>query len=378
MNIGIVCYPTYGGSGIVATELGMEMAKKGHQVHFISYSLPARLDVTIPNITFHRVNIQPYDLFEYQPYSLALSTLMVDIVERYGLDVIHVHYAIPHAYAAFIAKEILKDKGMDFPVITTLHGTDITLVGRHPVYKSAVEFSINKSDVVTTVSESLKQDTLEVFDIKKDIKVIPNFIDTALYQRDSPCVRRNFADDDERILIHVSNLRKVKRIPDVIEVFQRVKKEIKAKLLIVGEGPEWENAKQLIQKYDLNGSVKNIGKVKNLYSILCVSDLFLLPSEQESFGLAALEAMAASVPVISSNAGGIPEVNIDGETGFVCEIGDVDSMAEKALYILKNQNVLDEFKINARNRSQDFSLDKILPQYENLYCQVTKKVSPCW
>ncbi|MXV38888.1 N-acetyl-alpha-D-glucosaminyl L-malate synthase BshA [Flavobacteriaceae bacterium Ap0902] len=367
MKIGIVCYPTYGGSGIVATELGMEMAKKGHQVHFISYSLPARLDVTIPNITFHQVNIQEYDLFHYQPYSLALSTLMVDIAERFGLDLIHVHYAIPHAYAAYIARQILKEKNIELPIITTLHGTDITLVGQHPVYKSAVEFSINQSDVVTTVSESLKKDTYRVFNIKKDIKVIPNFIDTHLYQPNGSCLRTNFAEPDEKILIHVSNLRKVKRITDVIEIFNKVQKSVQSKLIIVGEGPEWENAIQLIQKYKLEKMVRNVGKVKNLTHILKVSDLFLLPSEQESFGLAALEAMAAGVPVISSNAGGIPEVNVDGETGYVSNVGDIESMAGYAISLLTNESLLAQFKSNARAHANKFSLENILPLYEQLY-----------
>lgn len=367
IKIGIVCYPTFGGSGIVATELGMEMAKKGHEVHFISYSLPARLDITIPNIHFHMVHIQPYELFEYQPYSLALSTLMVDIATKHGLDLIHVHYAIPHAYAAFIAKQILKEKGIKLPVITTLHGTDITLVGKHPAYKSAVEFSINQSDVVTTVSESLKKDTLEVFDIKKDIKVIPNFIDTTLYEPDEPCIRSKFASDNEKILIHVSNLRKVKRVKDVIEIFNLVQKEVPSKLIIIGEGPEWESMQELILKYNLEDKVRNLGKTKKLTSVLAISDLFLLPSEQESFGLAALEAMTASVPVVSSNAGGIPEVNIDGKTGYICPVGDVENMAKKSIEILSNEDKLAQFKLNARERANDFSLEKILPMYKEVY-----------
>ena len=372
MNIGIVCYPTYGGSGIVATELGMEMAKKGHHVHFISYSLPARLDVTIPNITFHQVNIQEYELFHYQPYSLALSTLMVDIAERFGLDVIHVHYAIPHAYAAYIARQILKERNIELPVITTLHGTDITLVGKHPVYKSAVEFSINQSDVVTTVSESLKKDTLDVFNIRKDILVIPNFIDTELFESDGICYRSNFAPDNEKVVIHVSNLRRVKRVTDVIRIFNKIQQKIDAKLVIVGEGPEWENAQNLIHSFGIENKVRNVGKVKNLYSILKVADLFLLPSEQESFGLAALEAMAAGVPVISSNAGGIPEVNEDGFTGYVKPIGDVDGMAEAAIDLLSDDAKLEQFKLNARQHAQKFSLENILPMYEELYCKLSR------
>lgn len=371
MNIGIVCYPTYGGSGIVATELGMEMAKKGHQVHFISYSLPARLDVTIPNITFHKVNIQEYELFHYQPYSLALSTLIVDIVARYGLDLIHVHYAIPHAYAAYIAKQILHDRGISLPVITTLHGTDITLVGQHPSYKSGVEFSINQSDIVTTVSQSLKKDTYSVFNINKEIIVIPNFIDNQLYKNlEGECVRGQIAKENEKILIHVSNLRKVKRVTDVVEIFYRVQKKIPSKLIIVGEGPEWDNAQRLIQNYDLDHKVKNFGKVKNLNKILCISDLFLLTSSQESFGLAALEAMAAGLPVLSSDAGGIPEVNVDSATGYVCKMGDVETMAQKAIDLLKNDALLREFKKNAKKRAQDFDIENILPMYEKLYQQI--------
>lgn len=371
MNIGIVCYPTYGGSGIVATELGMEMAKKGHNVHFISYSLPARLDVTIPNITFHQVNIQEYELFHYQPYSLALSTLMVDIAERFGLDVIHVHYAIPHAYAAYIARQILAEKNIQLPVITTLHGTDITLVGKHPVYKSAVEFSINQSDVVTTVSESLKGDTYGVFDIKKDILVIPNFIDNTLFASDGECLRNNFALPDEKIVIHVSNLRKVKRVTDVVKIFNQIQQKVNAKLVIVGEGPEWESAQELIHAFGIEDKVRNIGKVKNLFAILPIADLFLLPSEQESFGLAALEAMAAGVPVVSSNAGGIPEVNEDGKTGYVLPTGDVDGMANAAISLLADEEKLKQFKNQAKAHAQKFSLENVLPKYEKLYCALS-------
>lgn len=373
MKIGIVCYPTYGGSGIVATELGMEMAKKGHQVHFISYSLPARLDVTISNITFHQVHIKEYELFHYQPYSLALSTIIVEIAERQGLDLLHVHYAIPHAYAAYFAKQILKERGKNLPIITTLHGTDITLVGQHPSYKSAVEFSINQSDVVTTVSESLRRDTYTVFNISKPIEVIPNFIDNTLYNDLGECIRSHIADPNEKILIHVSNLRAVKRVTDVVEVFYRVQKEIPSKLIIVGEGPEWDNALYLIQKYNLDNKVKNFGKVKNLNQILCISDLFILPSAQESFGLAALEAMAAGIPVLSSNVGGIPEVNIDGKTGYVCEMGNVENMAQKAIELLKNENLLASMKMNAKKRAYDFDIKNILPLYENLYQKVNEE-----
>lgn len=374
MNIGFICYPTYGGSGIVATELGMEMAKKGHNVHFISYSLPARLDVTIPKIHFHQVHIKEYDLFHHQPYSLALSTLIVDIVENHGLDLIHVHYAIPHAYAAYFAKQILKEKNINLPTITTLHGTDITLVGKHPSYKSAVEFSINQSDAVTTVSESLKSDTLEVFDITRKIDVIPNFINNSIYDVDYNCLRENLANDDEKILIHVSNLRKVKRVTDVIEIFNIVQKEIKSKLIIVGEGPELEAINNLINKYHLHNSVRILGKVEDLNKILKISDLFLLPSSKESFGLAALEAMAASIPVVSSNAGGISEVNVTGVTGFIHEIGDVNSMAKSAIHILSDDDRLLRFKNNAKNNAYKFDLKLIIPKYEELYKKTLKKV----
>lgn len=368
MKIGIVCYPTYGGSGIVATELGMDLAEQGHDVHFFSTSLPARLDNRLPNIYFHRVNVENYPLFQYQPYALALSTILMETVVKYGIDLVHVHYAIPHAYAAYFTKMMLKEKGIDLPIVTTLHGTDITLVGKHPVYKSAVEFSINQSDIVTSVSESLKQDTLDIFNITKDIRVVPNFIDNQQYlPAQNKCCRGNFAEKNERIVLHVSNLRKVKRIEDVISTFNLIQKEIPARLIICGEGPEWEKAERLIEKYGIQDKVKSLGMVNDLFSVLHASDLFLLPSEQESFGLAALEAMAASVPVISSNAGGLPEVNKDGVTGFVCPIGDVEMMAKRGLEILKNDETLLKFKQNAKKQAIVFDKKKILPQYEVLY-----------
>ncbi len=370
MKIGMLCYPTYGGSGIVATELGMSLAKKGHEIHFISYSLPARLDVTQPNIFFHQVNIQPYPLFHYQPYSLALSSAIVEITQKNKLDLIHVHYAIPHAYATYMAKQILKESDIELPLITTLHGTDITLVGKHPAYQAAVEFSINHSDAVTAVSESLKNDTLNVFNIKREIEVIPNFIDNSLFTPKSPCPRMNFAQADEKILIHVSNLRKVKRVMDVLEVFHQVQKSIPSKLIIVGEGPESEMIQQWIEKHKMEDHIKLLGKTQELYPILCFSDLFLLPSEQESFGLAALEAMAAYTPVISSDAGGIPEVNIDGVTGFVAKIGDVNTMAEKAIELLCNEEMLSTFKSNAKSQALKFDIDSILPLYEKAYNQL--------
>lgn len=375
MKIGIVCYPTYGGSGIVATELGMDLAERGHEVHFISTSLPARLDITLPNIYFHKVTVETYPLFEeYQPYSLALSTIIVNIAQSHGLDLIHVHYAIPHAYAAYFAKQMLREKGIELPVITTLHGTDITLVGNHPAYKPAVEFSINHSDKVTAVSESLKRETLELFSIENEIEVIPNFIDNEQYEVDKDCgCRSKIALKREKVIIHVSNLRKVKRVQDVVKVFYEIQKEIPSKLIIVGEGPEWDKANDLINELGISEKVKALGKINDLYNVLCSSDLFLLPSEKESFGLAALEAMAARVPVISSNAGGIPEVNIDGETGFVLPIGDVQGMANKAIELLKDQEKLIQFKINAKVQAERFDKKNILPMYEELYLSVLEK-----
>lgn len=376
MKIGIVCYPTYGGSGIVATELGMDLAEHGHEIHFISTSLPARLDITLPNVYFHKVNVGNYPLFEYQPYSLALSTIIVNIAQHYGLDLLHCHYAIPHAYAAYFAKQMLHEQGVNLPVITTLHGTDITLVGRHPAYKPAVEFSINKSDVVTSVSESLKKETLEFFDVSKEIVVIPNFIDNTQFAAcfETDC-RKNIAEQREKVIIHVSNLRPVKRIQDVIQVFDLIQKEIPSRLIIVGEGPEWERASMMIDELGLSDKVKNLGKVVDLYNVLCSSDLFLLPSEKESFGLAALEAMAAKVPVISSNAGGIPEVNIDGVTGFVLPVGNVQAMADKAIMLLSNETMFQEFRKNAKQQALKFDMKNVLPMYEKLYYSVLSNQS---
>ncbi|MBA5630631.1 N-acetyl-alpha-D-glucosaminyl L-malate synthase BshA [Moheibacter lacus] len=375
MKIGIVCYPTYGGSGIVATELGMDLAERGHEIHFISTSLPARLDITISNIYFHKVNVETYPLFEeYQPYSLALSTIIVNIAQSHGLDLLHVHYAIPHAYAAYFAKQMLREKGIELPIITTLHGTDITLVGNHPAYKPAVEFSINHSDKVTAVSESLKKETYEFFSIKNEIEVIPNFIDNEQYEIEEDCGCRNqLAEKKEKVIIHVSNLRKVKRLNDVVSIFYEIQKEIPSKLIIVGEGPEWENANALIQNLGIAHKVKNLGKINELYNVLCSSDLFLLPSEKESFGLAALEAMAARVPVISSNAGGIPEVNIDGQTGFVLPVGDVEGMARRGIEMLSDEKVLSEFKENAKKQAFKFDKKNVLPLYEELYYSILQK-----
>ncbi len=375
MKIGILCYPTYGGSGIVATELGMSLADKGFEVHFISSALPARLDVTNPNIFFHKVNVQTYPLFQYQPYDIALSSMIYRVVNLYKLDILHAHYAIPYAYAAFTAKQMLKADNKDIPLVTTLHGTDITLVGQHPSYKHAVEFSINQSDTITSVSESLKKDTLQFFDIQKDIQVINNFIDNSVFDEEgNACQRKQFANDDEKILIHVSNLRPVKRIQDVLEIFKNVNKKVKSKLIIIGEGPEMEKISEFMENNpELIGEIKLLGKVNDLYRILQLSDVFLLPSEQESFGLAALEAMAARTPVISSNAGGIPEVNIQGETGFLAEIGNVEAMSNYCIKLLSDEILLSEMKKNAKAQAIHFDLKNILPIYIDMYATTIGK-----
>jgi N-acetyl-alpha-D-glucosaminyl L-malate synthase BshA len=377
MKIGIVCYPTFGGSGVVATELGIALSKKGHEVHFITSKQPVRLNFLTDNIYFHEVFVEEYPLFHYQPYELALSSKLVAIVERYGLDILHVHYAIPHAYAAYMAKQMLKEKNIDIPIVTTLHGTDITLVGSHPFYKTAVEFSINNSDAVTVVSESLKRDTLRLFAIKNKIEVIHNFIDFDKYPRikDEECKRGNLANSNEKIIVHISNFRPVKRIPDVIKIFDKILKKIPSKLLMVGNGPEREKADQLTKELGIRDHVLFLGDSNEVNKILCYADLFLLPSETESFGLAALEAMAAKTPVISSNSGGLSEVNINEVTGFTCTVGDVDDMSDKAIYILENEDRLREFKERAFEYAQRYSIEKILPRYEEVYRSV--KVGCC-
>lgn len=369
MKIGIVCYPTFGGSGVVATELGMALANKGHEVHFITYNQPVRLDFISSGLHFHQVLIKEYPLFQYQPYELALSSKMVEIVSKYELEILHVHYAIPHAYAAFMAKQMLLQQGIDVKVVTTLHGTDITLVGSHPSYKKSVEFSINSSDAVTTVSNSLKKQTLDLFDITKEIEVIYNFIEIEKYEAigAEDCQRNSIAQGDERILTHISNFRPVKRVTDVIEIFAKVQKELPSKLLLVGEGPEMQSAKLKAKELDVNESVLFLGNSVELDKILCYSDLFLLPSETESFGLAALEAMAAKTPVVSSNSGGLPEVNVQGLTGFLSDVGDVESMAVNAIHILKDSNTLATFKQHAWNHAKQFSIEEILPAYEKIY-----------
>lgn len=370
-KIGILCYPTYGGSGIVATELGMTLANKGYEIHFISDHLPARLEMTNPNIFFHKVNLQFYPLFQYQPYDIALSSMIYRVVSLYKLDLLHVHYAIPYAYAAFMAKQMLREEGKDIPLVTTLHGTDITLVGQHPSYKCAVQFSINQSDKITTVSESLRKDTLQFFNINKDIQVINNFIDNELFIRCTKCDRSQFATPEEKILIHTSNLRPIKRIGDVLQIFKNVNSKIPSKLVIIGDGPDMEIVTEFLEiNPDLIDRIRLLGKTKDLYKILELSDLFLLPSSQESFGLAALEAMAAYTPIVSSNAGGIPEVNIDGETGFLANVGDVDKMSADAIKILSDENLLQRMKENAKKQAIRFDIKNIIPQYETMYEQV--------
>ena len=368
MKIAIVCYPTFGGSGVVATELGIALANRGHEIHFVTYKQPVRLELLSANIHFHEVHVPEYALFHYQPYELALSSKLVDTVKMYGIEVLHVHYAIPHAYAGYMAKQMLAKEGIHIPMITTLHGTDITLVGKHPFYKPAVTFSINESDVVTAVSESLKKDTLALFDIKNEIEVIPNFIDTKKYAHDyTDCQRSLMAQDHEKIVTHISNFRKVKRIADVVAIFHKIQERIPAKLVMVGEGPEREKAEIQCETLGITDKVLFLGNSNEIDRILCFSDLFLLPSESESFGLAALEAMINEVPVISSNTGGIPEVNIHGETGFLSPVGAVDEMAENALTILQDPEVLEQFKKRAVLAAHKFDITNILPLYESVY-----------
>lgn len=375
MKIAIVCYPTFGGSGVVATELGLELAKRNHEVHFITYSQPVRLALLNPNIFYHEVNVPEYPLFHYQPYELALSSKLVDMVKLFKIDVLHVHYAIPHAYAGYMAKQMLKEQGIDLPMITTLHGTDITLVGNHPNYKSAVSFSINNSDYVTSVSESLKQSTHCLFGTEKDIHVIPNFIEVKeLDCEDTPCKRSAMANKDEVIITHISNFRKVKRIEDVVSVFYGIQKEMPAKLMLVGDGPEKERAERQAMELGIYDKIIFFGNSNEIEHILSYSDLFLLPSETESFGLAALEAMAMGVPVISSNTGGLPEVNEPGVSGYLSNVGDVDDMVVNALKILKDQDTLCKFKEQAREVAKKFSIDKVVPLYEDIYkAAISKK-----
>jgi N-acetyl-alpha-D-glucosaminyl L-malate synthase BshA len=375
MNIGIVCYPTFGGSGVVATELGKALATKGHKVHFITYQQPVRLDIFSENIFYHEVKVSDYPLFDYQPYELVLTSKLVDVVKFEKLDLLHVHYAIPHASAAYMAQHILKSEGINIPFVTTLHGTDITLVGKDASFAPVITFAINESNAVTAVSESLKKDTLDLFSIKREIEVIPNFICLEQYNsnEDTSELRNSFATSDEKILIHVSNFRKVKRTEDVLRVFDIVRKQKPVKLLMVGDGPERSRLEQLCRELNVCHLVKFLGKVKDTERILSISDVFILPSESESFGLAALEAMAARTPVISTNTGGIPEVNKNEVSGFLSNVGDVKSMAENTLKIIKDDQTLTKFKIGAYKQAKIFDIHTVLPQYEELYNRLVAK-----
>ncbi|MBK9319393.1 MAG: N-acetyl-alpha-D-glucosaminyl L-malate synthase BshA [Bacteroidetes bacterium] len=371
MRIGIVCYPTFGGSGVVATELGKALAEKGHRIHFITYSQPVRLDYFSENISYHEVAIAKYPLFDYIPYETALTSKLVDVARFEGLDILHVHYAIPHASVAYLAKQILAVQGIVLPVVTTLHGTDITLVGKDSSYEPVVTFAINHSDGVTAVSESLKRDTYNNFKITNEIEVIPNFIDLKRFSKKAKDhFRKAIAPNGERLVVHTSNFRKVKRVQDVVHVFDRLRKEVPSKLLLIGDGPERHNIEQLCRELNLCDDIRFLGKQEMIEEILSICDLFVMPSETESFGLAALEAMACQVPVISSNAGGIPELNIQGVTGFMSNVGDIEDMAKNAAIILKDDESLWKFKAQALSRAKEFDIDVIMPQYENFYARV--------
>ena len=375
MKIVIVCYPTFGGSGVMATELGMSLVDHGHEVHFIAYKKPVRLNDLNENLYFHKVNVPDYPLFSFVPYELALSTKLVGIVKKYSIDLLHVHYAIPHAYAAYMAKKMLKDQSINIPIVTTLHGTDITLVGNHPSYKTAVTFSINKSDIVTCVSNSLKNDTLNQFDIKNKIRVIPNFIDMNKYiiQQDL-CLIENPIPSKELIISHVSNFRPVKNVLNVIKIFNNIQKKLNVRLLMIGEGPEKLKAERICDDLKISHLVDFLGNTSQVEKNLCHSDLFLLPSSTESFGLAALEAMASKVAIISSNAGGLPEINIDGQTGYISDFNDIDFMTEKAISILKSKETLNKFKENAFLKAKDFDIKKIVPLYEETYLEALNSI----
>ncbi|MCP9756896.1 N-acetyl-alpha-D-glucosaminyl L-malate synthase BshA [Lacihabitans sp. CCS-44] len=370
MRIGIVCYPTFGGSGVVATELGKALAQKGHEVHFITYSQPIRLDFFNENIFYHEVSISSYPLFQYPPYESALAGRMVDVVKHANLDLLHVHYAIPHATSAYLAKQILKSEGLNIPVVTTLHGTDISIVGRDPALSPVVTFSINESDGVTAVSRDLKIDTESAFKVNKDIEVIYNFVDlTRFYKQEKEHFKRFICPNNEKLLVHASNFRQVKRIDDIIKAFAEIRKQIPCKLLMVGDGEERQKMELLSRDLGLSDDIRFIGKLEAIEEVLSVADLFFMPSEKESFGLAALEAMACEVPVISSNTGGLAELNIHGETGFLSNVGDIDDMVKNALFILKEEN-LPIFKKNALERAKQFDVNVIVQQYEAYYHKV--------
>jgi len=377
MKIGIVCYPTYGGSGVVATELGMALARQGHQVHFITYQEPVRLEGFHENVFYHEVSALDYPLFQYQPYESALASKIVDVVKYERLDLLHVHYAIPHASAALMAKSILREHGVRVPFVTTLHGTDITLVGRDPSYRPVVEYSLNHSDGITSVSSHLKAETLHNFNLRREIAVIPNFIDFSRFKKtNKEHFKKAIAPNGEKIVMHVSNFRKVKRIEDVVLMFDRLWPKVPSKLLLVGDGPERVNTEMLCRELGNSEHVRFLGKQDAIEDLLAIADLFVLPSEQESFGLAALEAMACEVPVISSNAGGLPEINIQGETGFLSNVGDVEDMAQNAIFILSDETRLKQFKKNAFAQAKRFDISRILPIYEAYYKQVLEVSEP--
>lgn len=375
IKIGIVCYPTFGGSGVVATELGKALAKEGHKVHFITYSQPTRLDFLNENLFYHEVEFRSYPLFEYPPYELALASKMVSVVKNEKLDLLHVHYAIPHASAAYMAKQILRTEGIFIPVVTTLHGTDITLVGKDASYEPVVTFSINQSDGVTAVSHDLRRETLEHFKITNDIEVIPNFIDLEKFKKQKKDhFKKAICPQGEALIVHTSNFRKVKRVQDVVHIFANIHREIPSKLLMIGDGPERAKAEALCRELDVCQDVRFLGKLEAVEEVLSVADLFLMPSQKESFGLAALEAMACEVPVISSNTGGIPELNVQGETGFMSPVGDVEDMTRKALFVLDKNN-LPRFKENALKRAKEFDITRILPLYEAYYDKIMVKAA---
>ena len=376
MKIVIVCYPTFGGSGVVATELGLYLVKKGYEIHFITYKQPVRIQNLTQGLHFHEVHVPTYDLFKYQPYELALSSKIVDVVKKYKIDMLHVHYAIPHAYAAYMGKKMLEDEGIQIPMITTLHGTDITLVGSHPFYKKAVQFSINHSEYVTAVSQSLKEDTERLFDITTQIKVIPNFIDVEKFKfKTVPCEKGQIAPDDQLVITHISNFRPLKRVIDVLKTFKIVNEQLNVKLLMVGDGPEKERAMRHCRSHNMEDAVLFLGKSNQIDEILCFSDLFLLPSEQESFGLAALEAMVHRVPVVCSDVGGLPEVIENGVSGFLCPVGDINAMAEKAIHILEDPERHKGFKEQAYESSKKFDIQEVISHYESLYWEAKKAYS---
>lgn len=368
MRIGIVCYPTFGGSGVLATELGKALANKNHQVHFITYQQPVRLSEFNANIFYHEVRVPTYPLFDYPPYETALSSTMVDVIVNNHIDLLHVHYAIPHASAAYMAKKILEKQGKYIPVITTLHGTDITLVGRDKTFAPVVTFSINESDAITAVSHNLRDETYKNFKIEKEIEVIQNFVDVSRFRKKPiDAFRRVIAPEGEKIILHASNFRKIKRVGDVVRIFSEVNKQVPSKLLFVGDGPERSAAESLCRDLGLCDDMRFVGKQEQIEEILAIADLFLLTSDYESFGLAALEAMAAGVPVISTNAGGLPEINIDGKTGYLGNVGDIKTMSERAIQLLSDDNLLEEFKNNAAAQARNFDIQSIVPKYESLY-----------